>query len=113
MFKSLTPNPAHAVIPEEASKRMPRQNLARVVAFILAVLLALFLFQIAAHLHPNGRDEAACNRCQLAHLGLVFARSNFFLPTPLLAIGRALPLVLTFHPELFLHYSSCRAPPST
>jgi hypothetical protein len=112
MFRSLTPSLVHMLIPAKACAHKYRQRLTRGVALTIAVLLALFLFQIASHVHPNDQNETACNRCQLAHLGLALVRSNTVLPAPLLAVGRTLPVVLIFHLVLFLQFSSCRAPPS-
>ena|SRR5690242_10536595 len=93
-------------------QRLLRASLARLAALSLAVLLALFLIQIASHVHPNHRDEAACNRCHLIHAGLGFGNTNSFLFTPLTASGWAFPLVLTFQQDSFSHYFSSRAPPT-
>jgi len=93
--------------------RLFGQTLRRVAALSLAILLALFLFQVASHLHPNHRDETACNRCHLVHVGLAFENTNLFLFAPLTASGWAFPLVLTFRQGPFSHYFSCRAPPTS
>ena len=91
--------------------RIARRNSIRLAALTIAVFLALFLFQVTSHFHANGQDQAACNRCQLAHVGIAFEKINLFSPAPLPAVGRAIALVLTFHPDPISDRSLSRAPP--
>ncbi len=68
-------------------KRNARYDLARVLAFTLAVLFVLFVAQGLSHTHAKGQSEAACQLCHAAHIGSspkVLASSLF---SPLLAIG--------------------------
>src|SRR5215467_9144262 len=89
-----------------------RQSLRGAAALVLAVLLGLFLVQTASHLHENHRDEAACNRCHLAHVSLALGSNNSSLFVPLPVTATAFPLVLTFHQDPFSPHSSSRAPPA-
>jgi len=89
-----------------------RQGLRGAAILALAALLALFLVQTASHLHENHRDEAACNRCHLAHVSLALGSNKSFLFVPLLVTATAFPVVLTFHQDPFSRHSSSRAPPA-
>ena len=95
----------------QANGRVFRGSVRSLAALSLALLLALFLFQTASHLHANQRDDAACSRCHLSHVGLALGKTNLFLFAPLFATGQALRFV-PIHPENpWFAYSSSRAPP--
>ncbi len=97
---------------EMVGKHKTAHDLARVLALTVAVLFLVFYVQALSHSHANGRDEAACQLCQAAHIGTAPASVVPSLLTPLLTIGYVQPFVLSFHQELFFHDSPSRAPPS-
>jgi hypothetical protein len=105
-------NARRALVPRKARARRVRRTLTQGLALGVAVLLALFLFQVASHVHANDRNQSACNRCQLAHLGLALVKKNTLLRVPHLAVGRIFTFTPIFHQVLFLQFSSSRAPPS-
>jgi hypothetical protein len=94
-----------------AGKGKIQQNLSRVLALTLAMLFVVFLAQVVAHSHENGRSEATCQVCQAAHLGSAPSGRALSIVTPLLAMGYVQPFVVTFFQELFFHDSPSRAPP--
>lgn len=85
----------------------------RVLALTLAVLLAVFLTQVATHTHENGQSETTCQICQAVHLGTILPSAalsvHIFCPQP---EGDVVPFVVAYHNELFVHDSPSRAPPS-
>jgi hypothetical protein len=85
----------------------------RFLAFGLAVLSILFVVQAQTHWHANSQDEAACQVCQVAHVGSASAPVGQPLLAPLLTTGYVELFVVSFHQELFFHDSPSRAPPST
>lgn len=85
----------------------------RLAALSLALLLVLFLFQTASHLHPNQRDDAACSRCHLSHVGLALGKTNFFLGAPLSLEGQTLPFIPIHPQDPWFQYSPSRAPPAS
>src|SRR5215472_17705502 len=89
-----------------------RGRLPKLLAFSLAVLFLLFVFQAASHLHANGQGEATCQVCQAAHLGPAPQAAMLLLQAPLQLAGYAQPFLVAFHEELFFHDSPSRAPPS-
>jgi hypothetical protein len=84
----------------------------RLLAFGLAVLSILFVVQAQTHWHANSQDEAACQVCQVAHVGSAPTPIAPLLLAPLLTTGYIEPFVASFHQELFFHDSPSRAPPS-
>jgi hypothetical protein len=112
MTNVLMENPRLVLIPRKARVCGFRRTLTRGLALSVAVLLALFVIQIASHVHANDQNQSACNRCQVAHLGLALIKNNTLLRAPLLGVGRISTFILIFHQVLFLQFSSSRAPPS-
>lgn len=112
MLQLLSPNPKRKESREGTVLRSSRQSLLRLAALSLAVLLALFLVQVTTHFHANGQEQAACNRCHLAHLAIGFEKTHLFLPAPLLAVGWGFELILTVHNDPVSLHSSSRAPPT-
>ena len=88
-----------------------RSNLARLLAFSLAMLFVVFVSGVASHTHAKGQSEATCQVCQAAHLGPV-PETGIFLPYAPLSTGYVQPFLAAFHEELFFHDSPSRAPPS-
>src|SRR5215469_5542928 len=89
-----------------------RGNLARLLAFSLAVLFVVFISQLASHTHSNGQNEATCQVCQAAHLGPAPQAGIVLLHAPLQSTGYVPPFLSALHDELFFHDSPSRAPPS-
>ena len=89
-----------------------RRNLARVLALALAVLFVLFVGQALSHSHAKGQSEAACQVCQVAHLGSILPAGPLSVHIPLQAVGYVEPFVVAFHQEFFFHDSPSRAPPT-
>jgi hypothetical protein len=94
-----------------AGRGKTQQNLSRVLAFTLALLFVVFLAQVTTHTHEKGQNEATCQVCQAAHLGVPLATQAELLSSPLLTAGYVSPFVVTIHQELFFHDSPSRAPP--
>jgi Protein of unknown function (DUF2946) len=86
-------------------------NGTRVLALTLAVLFVAFLSQVATHTHENGQDEATCQVCQAAHLGVAPTAGVELLSSPLVITGYVPPFAVTIQQELFFHDSPSRAPP--
>ena len=89
-----------------------RGNLARLLAFSLAVLFVLFVSQVASHSHAKGQTEATCQVCQAAHLGPAPLAGILLLNASLVSTGYVQPFLSALHEELFFHDSPSRAPPS-
>lgn len=87
------------------------RKLARPVALALALCSLAFLLQITPHTHANGQEEAACNLCQVAHMGVATAVAVVSLTTPFVSFGQ-----IAIRSEASLAgppagHSSSRAPP--
>ena len=93
-------------------KQQVRHNLARVLAFTLAMLFVLFVAQSLIHSHGKGQNEATCQVCQATHIGSGPKSQTESLVGPLLATGYVQPFVVTVHVEFFFHDSASRAPPT-
>jgi hypothetical protein len=92
--------------------RRARNHWARGVALGLSLLVFSFVFHGVSHVHQNGQDEAACQTCQAAHVGIYPAVSAPILPTPLLAAGRVQALTLVLADTPVSPDRPSRAPPS-
>src|ERR1700746_1194893 len=89
-----------------------RKNLARLLAFSLALLFVVFVSQVGSHSHAKGQNEATCQVCQAAHLGPAPQAGILLLQAPLLSTGYFQPFLPALHEELFFHDSPSRAPPT-
>jgi hypothetical protein len=89
-----------------------RKNLARLLAFSLALVFVVFISQVGSHTHLKGQNEATCQVCQAAHLGPAPQAGILLLHAPLLSTAYVQPFLSAFHEELFFHDSPSRAPPS-
>lgn len=89
-----------------------RGNLVRLLAFSLALLFVVFVFQVTSHTHLTGQNEATCQVCQAAHLGSAPQSGIHLLHAPLLSTGYVQPFLTALHEELFFHDSPSRAPPT-
>ena len=89
-----------------------RGNLARLLAFSLAILFVVFISQVAGHTHAKGQNEATCQVCQAAHLGPAPQAGILLLHAPLQSTRYVQPFLSALHEELFFHDSPSRAPPS-
>src|SRR5271169_583826 len=85
---------------------------ARGVALGLSLLVFSLVFHGVSHVHRNGQDEAACQTCQAAHVGIYPAVSAPTLPTPLPAAGRVQALILVLADAPVSLDRPSRAPPS-
>jgi len=89
-----------------------RKNLARLLAFSVALVFVLFVSQVARHSHAKGQNEATCQVCHSAHLGPAPEAGVLLLHAPLLSTGYIPPFLSALHDELFFHDSPSRAPPT-
>jgi hypothetical protein len=77
----------------------------------LAVIALLFLVQSLSHSHPNGQEQATCQLCQIAHIGIL-ATAIVSVPTvALVPTGSVEQRILVIHEEDFPSGSPARAPP--
>jgi hypothetical protein len=83
----------------------------RVSTLALAVLLAVFLTQVATHVHQDGQSETSCQVCQAAHLSSILPSAALLLVVAPHTVGYIAALVIAFHSEVFVHDSPSRAPP--
>jgi hypothetical protein len=95
-----------------AGRGKTQQNISRLLALTLAFLFVIFLAQVATHSHEKGQNEATCQVCQAAHLGVAATAGTELLSSPLLTAGYVPPFIVAIHQELFSHDSPSRAPPS-
>ena len=87
------------------------RKLARPVALALAVFSLAFLLQVTPHTHANGQDEAACNLCQVAHLGVATAVAVISFSIPFVSFGQVAIRSEARFAEAPSGHSSSRAPP--
>jgi hypothetical protein len=84
----------------------------RVSIFVLAVLLAVFLTQVATHIHQDGQNETSCQVCQAAHLSSILPSATLLLVfVAPQTVGYVKAFVVAYHSEVFVHDSPSRAPP--
>jgi hypothetical protein len=98
------------------SKRQLNSSRKHSARFLLALGLAIctFLFVVlsSSHIHASGQEDAACQLCQAAHIGISTALQASVLPVPLIQRAEPPRLVASVALELFLHNAPSRAPPA-
>lgn len=95
----------HAVVKPKWSR------LSRALALALAMVSLFFLLQVTPHGHANGRDEAACRLCQVAHIGVTPALAAVILMAPLMEFRAVSLQTVGAAPESAVDNSPSRAPP--
>ena len=83
----------------------------RVLTFALAVLLAVFLTQVATHIHQGGPSETNCQICQATHLSSTLPSGSVTLYVTSQSVGYVEFFVVAFDQDFFFHDSQSRAPP--
>jgi len=84
----------------------------RVLAVALALVALTFAVQTFSHSHPDGREQATCQLCQIAHIGIVAPSSAPVAVAPLAPTGQIQQPILVIHEEEFSLASPSRAPPA-
>jgi hypothetical protein len=85
----------------------------RVSTLALAVLLVVFLTQVATHIHQDGQSETSCLVCQAAHFSSILPSATLLLVfVAPQTIGYVAAFVVVYHSEVFVHNSPSRAPPA-
>jgi hypothetical protein len=97
----------------ERKSNSARQNNARLLlALALAVCTLLFVVLSTSHVHPGGQEDAACQLCQAAHIGITAVTAAGLLPAPLIVRAEMPRPLASVALELFLHNAPSRAPPA-
>jgi hypothetical protein len=87
------------------------RRLFKPLAFSLALLSLLFLIQVFPHAHANNHEEAACQICQVSHLGVTPAVATITLSIPFVSFGEIVLAETCTPSETLSSRSSSRAPP--
>jgi hypothetical protein len=90
----------------------PSRRLATSVIISVALLSFFFLLQVAPHSHADGRDDAACRICQIAHIGVAPAVSAVLLNPVILYFGEILAPRSVHFTGSFSADAPSRAPPA-
>jgi hypothetical protein len=94
------------------SRLSDRRNLVRALAVALALVALIFSVQTFSHTHPDGQEQAACQLCQIAHVGILTSFSAPVAVAPLAPTGQIQQPILVIHEEQFSFASPSRAPPA-
>ena len=93
-------------------KMRPGANAKRLLAIALSILTVFFIVLSSSHFHADGQSDAACQICQVAHIGISAVVGTAELPAPLIQRSEPPPSLAFAHTELFLSSAASRAPPS-